>query len=285
MGKLRSINTSIWADTWFEELPPLRKLLFIYFITNERTNMLGIYEISIRKISFETGIMVDEIESSLNDFQKSGRILYKSNRVILVNYLRHQRFNTNMQKSAIDCYNELPKSLKMDGQVELQRDKKGFESLLNHFGMVRKIEVEVEVEVEDEREVEADNFPLDDLKNDKDEYPEPIVKNNQPYIPSEEVFLQSVKEIASKFRFNPDMRIAAIKYENWVDDGWKNGKPLTTITNYKSAIRNSLPHWEKKKTFQDQKQESPTTVSAPKRGPNRLVFDEGVFGGTKKNSE
>ena len=53
MSKLRSVNTAFWSDPWVEDLTPSEKLLYIYFITNEKTNMLGIYELSIKKISFE----------------------------------------------------------------------------------------------------------------------------------------------------------------------------------------------------------------------------------------
>ena len=60
MSKLRSLNTAFWSDTWVEDLEPLKKLLFIYLVTNDKTNMLGIYEASIKKISFD----YDSIQSS-----------------------------------------------------------------------------------------------------------------------------------------------------------------------------------------------------------------------------
>lgn len=158
MSKLRSLNTGIWNDTWFEELSVDRKLLFIYLITNERTNMLGIYEISIRKISFETGIPADKITESFVYFEKSEKIKYQNNRVILLNFLKHQKYNLNMKKSAIDCYNSLPDSLKIDGVPLLERNNKGFETLCEGFGMVRKVEVEVEYELEEEEEEEKEEF-------------------------------------------------------------------------------------------------------------------------------
>lgn len=154
MTKLRSLNTGIWNDTWFEELSVDRKLLFIYLITNEKTNMLGIYEISIRKISFETGIPADKITESFVYFEKFEKIKYQNNRVILLNFLKHQKYNLNMKKSAIDCYNSLPDSLKIDGHPILERNNKGFETLCKGFGMVRKIEEEVEYELEEEKEEE-----------------------------------------------------------------------------------------------------------------------------------
>jgi hypothetical protein len=157
MSKLRSINTIIWSDTWFETLSVGQKLLFIYLITNEKTNMLGVYEVSTRKISFETGLKETEIEKYLLDFEKSNKIKYKEHRVIMLNFLKHQNYNFNMMKSAIDIYNDLPSSLKIENINKIERDKEGFETLCKGFGMVRKVEVEVEVEIEDETEDEIKN--------------------------------------------------------------------------------------------------------------------------------
>ena len=155
MGKLRSLSTSIWSDPFIEELKPSEKLLFIYLITNDKTNMLGIYEVSIRKITFDTGLKKEEVVKALKEFERLKKVKYVNNFVILVNFLKHQNFNTNMKKSAIDVYNDLPNELK-DSKLTIHKGNpsEGFESLCKHYGMVRKVEVEVEVEVEEEVEEE-----------------------------------------------------------------------------------------------------------------------------------
>lgn len=157
MSKLRSLSTAFWSDPFIEELSPSEKLLFIYLITNEKTNMLGIYESSIKKISFETGIPSNTISEALKKFEASGKVKYANNYVILVNFMKHQNFNPNMMKSAIDTYNSLPNELKDNSiVVDKSNPSKGFETLLNHFGMVRKIEVEDELEDEKENESERE---------------------------------------------------------------------------------------------------------------------------------
>ena len=158
MSKLRSINTCIWTDVWFETLNTESKLLFIYLVTNEKTNMLGVYEISKKKISFETGISESQINKYFIQFEKNGKIRYQNNRVILINYLKHQNYNLNMMKSAIDSYNDLPNELKIPNIEKITRDLKGFETLCNGFGMVRKVEVEYKEEVEEEIKVSCFDF-------------------------------------------------------------------------------------------------------------------------------
>lgn len=155
MSKLRSLSTSFWSDPFIEDLTPNQKLLFIYLVTNEKTNMLGIYENSIRKISFETGIKRSVVEEDLKEFERIGKVRYLNNYVVLTNYMKYQNYNTNMKKSAIDVYNNLPKELKDNSLIiEKSNPSEGFERLLNHYGMVRKREREREREYEVEREEE-----------------------------------------------------------------------------------------------------------------------------------
>lgn len=158
MGKLRSVATSFWSDPFIEELTPSQKLLYLYLITNDKTNMLGIYEISIRKISFDTGVDKKTIDDSFELFISKGKVKRIGNYVILVKYMKHQNFNTNMKKSAIDVYNSLPNELK-DSKISVNKNNplEGFETLLNHYGMVSKREVEYEYELEREYEEEEES--------------------------------------------------------------------------------------------------------------------------------
>ena len=41
----RQIYTEVWRDPWFLNLESDGKLLYIYLFSNERTNVLGLYEI------------------------------------------------------------------------------------------------------------------------------------------------------------------------------------------------------------------------------------------------
>ncbi|MFK5981429.1 MAG: hypothetical protein QM499_00830 [Flavobacteriaceae bacterium] len=152
MAKLRSLNTEIWSDTWFENLNPTEKLLFIYLITNNKTNMLGIYEASIKRISFDTGIEKEMVSKALEGFERVKKVKYKENHIILINYLKHQNYNPNMMKSAIETFNNLPKQFEYEHiNIEKGSTKETvlncFVTLSKRLGMVRKVEVEVEVEV------------------------------------------------------------------------------------------------------------------------------------------
>lgn len=120
--------------------------------------MLGIYEASAKKIAFETGIAKNDVLKGLEVFQTIGKVECVGNFIIIKNYLKHQKFNTNMKKSAVSAYVNLPKELKINGLIiDKSNPLKAFESLSNGLGMLSKVEVEDEVEVkvkvEDEGEL------------------------------------------------------------------------------------------------------------------------------------
>ena len=90
MAKQRYINTKIWSDSWVSELDPVEKLLFLYILTNERTNIAGIYELPIKIMSIETGIEKQMIENILNRFKKDKRVEYFNGWVVIANFVKHQ---------------------------------------------------------------------------------------------------------------------------------------------------------------------------------------------------
>jgi hypothetical protein len=187
----------------------------------------------MKKISFETGIPEKTIENDLKAFERIGKVKYINNYVVLVNFLKHQNFNTNMMKSAIDVYNNLPNNLK-DNKISVSKNNplKGFEILLNHFGMVSKVEVEVEVEYEVELEFKEESkndliiyksdleIKLIEFYKFRKELKKPIVES------SKEQFLQKLKTLSNNNESN------AIKILNQsIANGWQGIFEIKTIEN------------------------------------------------------
>lgn len=83
--KTRILHTKMWEDEFFAELTPTEKLLFIYYITNLRIGLTGIYELSDRIISFETGLNRDQIEKTNEKFQTAGKIFFNGNWIFVRN--------------------------------------------------------------------------------------------------------------------------------------------------------------------------------------------------------
>ena len=92
MAKQRYINTKFWDDEYVIRLDPIEKLLFLYLLTNPLTNIAGIYEISLRRIAFDTGVDETAIKNIFKRFAKEKRIYYlpSCGWVVIANFPKHQ---------------------------------------------------------------------------------------------------------------------------------------------------------------------------------------------------
>lgn len=151
--KLRSVNTRFWEDPFIEGLTPTEKLLFLYLLTNPLTNLMGIYEITTKRISYDTGITKESIEKGLKAFERVRKALIIDNYLILPNFLKNQSLNENMKIGVVKLFKSLPNSLKEtllgNDYPTIQND---YITLRNGLLKLNGIEREVEIEKEDERE-------------------------------------------------------------------------------------------------------------------------------------
>lgn len=107
------VNTKFWSDNFIREnLNPLDRYLFLYFLTNEKTNISGIYELPISVISSETGIekeMLTKMMKRLKD-----KVCYYKGWVILKNFIKYQNLNSPLiQKGVGEAIKEIPEEIKL----------------------------------------------------------------------------------------------------------------------------------------------------------------------------
>lgn len=96
MAKTRYINTCFRSDPYIESLDPSEKLLFLYFLSNEYTDLCGIYEVSIKRICFSVGFEKSMVEKIIERFSRDGKIYYIDWYIYVKNFQKHQ--NTNSPK-------------------------------------------------------------------------------------------------------------------------------------------------------------------------------------------
>jgi hypothetical protein len=100
MAKQRYVNTKFWSDTFISELNPLDRYLFLYFLTNEHTNIAGVYELPLKTISFETGIELDMLKKMLK--RLIGKVVYVDGWVCIKNFQKHQSTESEKVKRGIE---------------------------------------------------------------------------------------------------------------------------------------------------------------------------------------
>lgn len=113
MAKQRMVNTRFWSDNWVSNLDPVEKLLFLYLLTNERTNLCGIYELPIKYMAIETGIEKEMVEKVLVRFNKDKKVFYFDGWIYLKNAQKYQNLKNESIKQGIDReISELPAEIK-----------------------------------------------------------------------------------------------------------------------------------------------------------------------------
>lgn len=94
------INTRFWSDGWVVELDPLERYLYLYLLTNEHTNIAGVYELPIRVMAFESGIDKEMLPKMLKRF--SEKIVYTGGWVAIKNFQKHQSSSSEKVKRGIE---------------------------------------------------------------------------------------------------------------------------------------------------------------------------------------
>lgn len=88
MAKQRNVNTKFWSDNYISDLNPLDRYLFLYFLTNEHTNISGIYEVPLKTIAYETGLEIDMLKKMLS--RLNPKVVYIDGWVCVKNFQKHQ---------------------------------------------------------------------------------------------------------------------------------------------------------------------------------------------------
>ena len=109
----RILYTEIWSDEFFMDLSPEEKLLFIYFLTNERVNIIHLYQCPPQRIKSDTGIDTPIIALSKKKFEKAEKIYFKDSYVFLKNAHRFEKYEGEKNEIAKQkLFDRLSKNIK-----------------------------------------------------------------------------------------------------------------------------------------------------------------------------
>jgi predicted transcriptional regulator len=114
----RPVSTLFWNDYKVSEYFTLEdKLFFLYLLTNEHVQQIGIYRITFRVMSFETGMTEEQIQESINHLEELDIIEYSydTTEVAIWNYLKY----SIISGKASNCYNNLER--KVDNKELLKK--------------------------------------------------------------------------------------------------------------------------------------------------------------------
>ena len=114
MAKQRMVNTKMWDDSYFSELEVSEKLLFIYLLTNTLTNISWIYEISTKRMMFDTWLPNKVIWEVVNKFEHDCKIYIRSWFIMIKNFIDYQNASPKVQEWIKREIDAIPESVYND---------------------------------------------------------------------------------------------------------------------------------------------------------------------------
>ena len=92
MGKTKQINDRYWHDSYYLDMTVEESHLFLYLLTNAHSGIIGIYEIDIRTMAYESKIG-ENTRAILDKFSQDGKVFYTAGHIIIKNYHKYTAFN------------------------------------------------------------------------------------------------------------------------------------------------------------------------------------------------
>lgn len=105
------VNTRFWIDEYISNLDPIEKLLFLYFLTNQATDICGIYELPLKNVANDTGIDEKVVRRIIKRFTRDKRIYYVKGWVAIHNFILHQSLNPSVVQGIVIGLNKAPKEV------------------------------------------------------------------------------------------------------------------------------------------------------------------------------
>ena len=167
MAGYRQIHTKIWKDGWFLDLPAEFKLLFVYLFSNERANLLGLYDLPLKVIAFETDLPAGTVEAGLARLEGDGKVFYSDGWVWVRSLLHYNATNltgVKIKRHLEATFKEIPdmplKSRLMAyyqekiGYLENEKTEDTLSAVEDTPPIPKRTEQEQEHELEQEQELE-----------------------------------------------------------------------------------------------------------------------------------
>ena len=154
MAAFRKISVTFWSDSFVGELTPEQKYFYLYLMTNDKTTQCGIYETSIRKMSFDTGYNQETVLKLISFFEEQNKIRFSkdTNEIALLNWVK---YNDSTSPKVTACVDK--ELLKVKNRVLIEY----LYSMDTHPQEEEEKEKEKEYQEEEEKEEEAFYIPTE----------------------------------------------------------------------------------------------------------------------------
>ncbi|MGX6444055.1 hypothetical protein ACWM35_12640 [Neobacillus sp. K501] len=104
MERYTMIDTDFWSGLEGMMMTPQEKYFYIYLLTNDHTNHIGIYQISKKQIAFDLDYSIEVVQSLMEQFTLRHKMIRYNPEVrelAIQNWGKHNLYNES--KPVMDC--------------------------------------------------------------------------------------------------------------------------------------------------------------------------------------
>ena len=233
MAKYRSIQTSFWSDSKVvDDFTPEDRYFYLYLLTNEKSNQLGCYELSIKQMCRDTGYNEETIKKLIDRFEQNLELIcydFNTKEILLKNWYKYNWLDSDNTKKCIEKEFGLIKSNKLMNllsplyapYIPHTSNKKKKNNKKNNKKDILSSKLDDTASIFSEIiscfnkiGIKEDNF----IKNKKEFH----FKNNESN-------QKLIKEIIDKGYTKEDIfDVIYLKYEQWIENNDKNNKDMST---------------------------------------------------------
>ena len=208
----RFTNSDKWTDSWFSDLSPHAKLLFIFLYEN--CDNAGVYEVNKKFMLFLLGFKEDELKEAIREISKAYVKSKNGTKIWLKNFLKHQKL------TPLNWKNNAHKQIIMILKENLSDE--------NKFKGCKEIELMLP------------NIPVE-----KNEIIAPVKEKPQRKSRTTTAFEKPTQEQVFEYMTEKEFapaKVEAERFWNWFEsNGWKVGK--NSMKNWKGAVSTWVINW------------------------------------------
>ena len=259
--KTRIIYTKFWCDNYISTLTHKEKLAFLYFITNEKVNICGIYELPDKYIKVDLDITQEELDRIKEKFMKDNKFMFIDGWIKIVNFEIYNKFEGDRNEKAKEKELALiPKEI-IEYVYSIDRVSDFDDTLNNHKSIINNQYRGDYKGGDNGKEINANiNLINDDINSQtKTKYTYPIEEiisylnekagtNYKPTTKKTQDFIKA--RFNEGFNIDDFKTVIDKKVNSWAGTEWEKFiRPETLFgTKFESYLNEKLPNKDYKKT-------------------------------------
>ena len=120
--RYRQIATNLWEDEYILGLTDKEFRAFVYFFSNHKVNMVGIYELPTVILRYTLGATLEEIDEIKKKFEADRKYFFFKGWVYINNFHKHNSFSSapSIMNAYLKDFNSIPQDVLQHYLVDLK---------------------------------------------------------------------------------------------------------------------------------------------------------------------